>query len=318
MASRISSFRGERKLQKAYILAGVFLLGSLAGWSGAGRSGSQHLKGSVSERLTVDSRILDRSVSYRVYLPPGYSESKSTYPVVYLLHGGGGSEDTFVEGFGIHLVSDSLISIGAMEPMILVMPDGGNTRYLNNHDNSVRYEDFFFEEFLATVESTFRINSEKGHRAVAGTSMGGFGSLVYALRHPELFSASVSVGGSFCEEERVLGMTTDQWNNSTRGPVYGLDLAPGERLTDHFLASDPCFMVQNTDLEEIRTVGLYLDCGDDDFRNDGNAALHTLMRRLSVPHEYRVRDGGHTRAYMKRGVTEGLQYISRIFSEPSG
>ena len=76
-------------------------------------------------------------------------------------------------------------------------------------------------------------------------------------------------------------------------------------------------MIQNTDLEDIRTVGLYIDCGDDDFRNDGNAVLHTLMRRLSVPHEYRVRDGGHTRDYFKGGLTEGLQFISRIFSEAS-
>lgn len=66
--------------------------------------------------------------------------------------------------------------------MILVMPDAGQSRYINNHDNAVRYEDFFFKEFIPTIESRYRVKAEKGSRAIAGLSMGGYGSLVYALR----------------------------------------------------------------------------------------------------------------------------------------
>ena len=65
----------------------------------------------------------------------------------------------------------------------------------------------------------------------------------------------------------------------------------------------------------IAFVLLVLACGDDDFRNDGNAALHTLMRRLSISHEYRVKDGGHKDEYFQTALADGLIYISKKFAD---
>jgi S-formylglutathione hydrolase FrmB len=135
---------------------------------------------------------------------------------------------------------------------------------------------------------------------------------VYALKHPEMFAAAVSLSGSFCEEERVLSMSVEDWNES-RGYVYGRDLQGKARLTEHYLANDPCWLVEHGRPAELNTVSFYLDCGDDDFRNDGNAKLHMLMRQRAVHHEYRVRDGAHTWSYFRPGLIDGLEFIGGVF-----
>jgi enterochelin esterase-like enzyme len=261
----------------------------------------------------MKSEILGRNVSYSIYLPFDYKSSKKSYPVVYLLHGGGGNETELVRGCEVHSTADLLINNRAIPPIIMVMPDAGTTRYLNNYDGSIRYEDFFFSELIPHIESNYRAISEKRYRAVAGISMGGYGSLVYAFRHTDMFAAAASISGSFCEEERVLSMSNDQWNNSTRGAVYGFDLQGKDRFTKHYLSNDPCYMVENGNPDIFNTVSLYIDCGDDDLRNDGNAKLHTLMRRRGVLHEYRVRDGSHTTAYFRSGTSDALRFIGKVF-----
>ena len=276
----------------------------------------QEPAGTVRRGHSLDSHILGRAVPYTVYLPSQYEDSDRPFPIVFMLHGSGGNEKGLLERQHLNLIADNLIASGKISPMILVMPDGASTRYLNNHDNSLRYQDFFFSEFVPQIESEYRVESNKTNRAILGVSMGGYGSLIYALRFPGMFSASVSIGAPICEDEIVLGLSQEQWNKSDRGPVYGLDLAGQDRFTDHYRSNDPCFMVQNIDPELISTAGIYLACGDDDFRNDGNAALHALMRRLSISHEYRVKDGGHTDVYFQVALADGLIYISEKFASP--
>ena len=132
-------------------------------------SSAQALTGTVNEGLTIDSEILDTTVRYSIYLPFDYDTSTRSYPVVYLLHGANGDETTLIQR-EVHLTADSLISSRTIRPMIMVMPAGSNGRYLNNHDNSVRYEDFFFDEFIPYIESTYRIASDERFRAVSGTA----------------------------------------------------------------------------------------------------------------------------------------------------
>lgn len=275
---------------------------------------AQVSRGTVKERLTIESTILGRPVLYSIYLPFDYETSTRFYPVVYLLHGGGGNDGSWVN-LEAHLTADEAISNQDIPPMILVMPDAGTSRYVNNYDNSVRYEDFFFKEFVPSIESRYRVRSDKRFRAVAGVSMGGYSSLVYALRHPEMFAASVAFGASIYTDEMTLAMTQEHWDIG-RGPAFGKGLKGNDRLTDHYKSYDPLRIVQNADPETLKTVRLYLDCGDDDFRNDGNATFHVLLRRLKISHEYRVRDGGHTRSSWRSGLSEGLKFIGNVFRGP--
>lgn len=297
--NRVSMNKKQMKLMVICSLALVFSLAA-------------HFSAAAEESLSFRSGILEKDAYYSVYLPPGYEGTARSYPVIYALHGDNGNENTLLENGYLDIV-DRLIESGQIPPVIIVMPDGGRTRYINNFDNSVRYEDFFFDELIPEVESRFRISASRTSRAVTGISMGGYGSIVYALKHPDMFAASVSIGGSFCEGERIESMTNEQWNNSTRGSVYGMDLDVQERLTDHYKAHDPCFMLENIELDDLATLGLYIDCGDDDFRNDGNARFHMLMRKLSVAHEYRVGDGAHDLEYFAPRFEQGLLYIASRF-----
>ncbi len=284
-------------------------------WILAASVHAQVSRGSVKEGLVLHSRILKKDVRYTVYLPFDYQTSERWYPVVYLLHGYTDNDMGWVQFGEANLVADEAISEMRIPPMILAMPDGGINWYINNFDGSVRYEDFFFEEFIPHVESAYRIRAEKRYRGVAGLSMGGFGALVYALKHPDRFDACAAYSAAVYTEEEVSGMDESWWEKAF-SILYGPGLAGTNRLTPHLLSTNPIALVKNSDLEKVKSVRIYLDCGDDDFLYKGNSAFHVLLRDLNVPHEYRVRDGGHQWSYWRSGLVDGLKFIGTGFHQP--
>src|SRR5690606_37390071 len=122
----------------------------------------------------------------------GYETSQRSYPVLYLLHGGGDDQTGRVQFGEVQHITDKAIAEGKATPMIIVMLDAHTAvrRHSNTADGSWRYEDFFVEEFMPFIEKTYRIRAEKRYRAVAGLSMGGGGSFYFALHRPDLFSAA--------------------------------------------------------------------------------------------------------------------------------
>lgn len=109
------------------------------------RLAAQVSRGVVKEGLTLESKILGKPVRYTIYLLFDYETSERHYPVVYLLHGYTDNE--------ANLIAGEAIANRTIPPMILVMPDGGVSFYINNHDNSVRYDDFFVQVFIPFIES---------------------------------------------------------------------------------------------------------------------------------------------------------------------
>jgi enterochelin esterase-like enzyme len=148
--------------------------------------------GKVLDSESLPSKILGGNRKYAVYLPPDYETSKRSYPVLYLLHGAGDDQTGWVQFGEVLNITDKAIAEGTATPMIIVMPDAktGQMGYFNSIKNDWRYEDFFFDEFIPYIEKTYRIKSEKRFRAVAGLSMGGGGSFMYALHRPEMFSSA--------------------------------------------------------------------------------------------------------------------------------
>lgn len=150
---------------------------------------------------TINSEVLrdnplgdppQRSVP--VYLPPGYTNDGDRYPVVYLLTGFTGrgtfmlNDAAFDEPIQERM--DRLIAGGQIQPMILVMPDCftryGGSQYLNSSATG-RYEAHLIEELVPLIDRHYRTRAEPGYRAVAGKSSGGYGALVQAMRHPDVF-----------------------------------------------------------------------------------------------------------------------------------
>jgi len=148
--------------------------------------------GKVMDNLSMTSKILKMERKYAIYLPPDYESSQRSYPVLYLLHGAGDDQTGWVQFGEILNIADKSINAGNATPMIVVMPDAstGKRGYVNDVKGEWRFEDFFFEEFIPFIEKTYRIKADKRYRDISGLSMGGEGTIVYALHHTEMFSSA--------------------------------------------------------------------------------------------------------------------------------
>jgi len=268
--------------------------------------------GQVLEGLTVPSKVLGKEVRYTIYLPPDYQTSSRRYPVVYLLHGYTDNDTGWLQFGEVHLTADRAIVEREIPPMIIVMPDGGVSWYINDYQGKVRYEDFFFQEFIPYIDANYRTRPHKEFRGIAGLSMGGWGTLIYALRHPEMFAAAAAFSAAVWTDEEVIA-TEDKVYERIFAPLFGPGLKGRDRLTAHFRSYNPLDLVKTLPAEKIKTVRFYLDCGDDDFLYKGNAALHVALRDRKIPHEFRVRDGGHTWSYWRTGILDGLKFIGESF-----
>jgi len=269
--------------------------------------------GQVLEGLKMPSAILGRDVAYAVYLPPDYAISTRRYPVVYLLHGYTDDESGWVQFGEAGLAADRAIAAREIPPMILVMPDAGATFYINDAAGKVRYEDMFVGELVPFVDRTYRTRPDREFRGVAGLSMGGWGTLVYTLRHPDLFAAGAAFSAAVWSDEDIMGMKKESWDRLL-GPLFGASgLAGKDRLTPHFREVSPLDLAKSLPEDSLKKVRYYIDCGDDDFLIKGNSALHLLLMDRKIPHEFRVRDGGHTWSYWRTGLADGLRFIGESF-----
>ncbi len=289
---------------KVYLLCFVFLCAIPVVYS------QQH--GKVIEDAKVTSAVLGRSVHYTVYLPADYTLSQRAYPVVYLLHGYTDDNTGWLQFGEINRYADKAIAEGTIPPMIIIMPDADSSWYINSYDGKEKYEDFFFKEFIPAVEKAYRIKSQKEYRAVAGLSMGGYGSLMYALKHPEYFAAAAPLSAAVFSDDEMENMPDAQWDRMF-GQLYGRRLKGKARLTKAWYDHSALAIIEKTSGAELNKVRYWIDCGDDDFLAKGNALLHIALRSKLVAHEYRVRDGAHSWSYWRTGITDALAFIGDSF-----
>lgn len=264
--------------------------------------------GKVYDNLTLPSEILGGERKYAIYLPPDYETSERSYPVLYLLHGAGDDQTGWVQFGEVLRITDNAIHDGQATPMIIVMPDAntGQRGYFNNPTGEWRYEDFFFEELMPHVESTYRIKGEKRYRAVAGLSMGGGGSFIYALHHPELFSSA-------CPLSAYVGELS--FNQFKERRAEQLSDMSEEQARSYYEQHNALSLIENMPGDQKKAVRWYIDCGDDDFLYEGNSLAHIAMKKNDIPHEYRVREGGHSWTYWRASLPDVLHFVSQAFHQ---
>ena len=266
-------------------------------------------KGNVNKDLKYSSDILGYDVHFTVYLPPDYGKTEKKYPVLYLLHGFTGNHKSWIKNGKINSIMDNGIASGEIEPMIIIIPDGKYYWYINDYQNIARYEDFVFEELLPYIDKNYNTIPSKEYRAVAGLSMGGYGTLVWAMQHPDKFSYAVALSASMFNEDGIISMPDQLYKYMSM--LYGAPEAKGnDRVTDYYLQYSPLFMAQNNPTDDLRSVNWFIDCGNQDQLSVVNKNLHEIFVERNIEHVYYSRDGGHDWDFWRSGIYDGLIFIS--------
>ena len=270
--------------------------------------------GKVLEEETIKSDILGRNVRYTVYLPADYDISQRSYPVVYLLHGFTDDNTGWLQFGEINRYADKAIAEGTIPPMIIIMPNGDSSWYVNSYDGKENYEDFFIKEFMPYVEKKYRIKADKKYRGIAGLSMGGYGTLIYAFKHPDLFAAAAPLSAGVFSSDELTAMPDENYAN-VLARVFGRNLKGKDRLNNSWYSNSVLDIVAKESTERLSQVRYWIDCGDDDFLTKGNCLLHIALTEKHVPHEFRVRDGAHNWTYWRTGITDALHFIGDSFHQ---
>jgi S-formylglutathione hydrolase FrmB len=277
--------------------------------------------GSASAQSRIDcsalnSRLLKQVIRYCVYLPAGYDAGAAEhparrYPVLYFLHGLGDNEQTLFNSGGWTLV-DELRNQHKMGDFLIVAPEGRRTFYINSDDGSVRYNDFFLQEFLPHIEGKYRIHSGRAGRAISGISMGGYGALRFAFAHPELFSA-VSAQSAALITESPQALDSASQTGTPLGGVLGAVFGKPINVA-HWNANSP-FVLAKRNAPALRKTAIYFNCGQDDNYGfeKGAAALHEELQKESVKHEYHAYPGDHGLTYFLSHFAEVMEFHSKAF-----
>jgi len=293
-ASLVRSFRAQRGI---CFLVGFLCVICIPSSLASGRA----------ECNTIPSKILGRNVAYCIVLPASFDGDKAKrFPILYELHGLGDNEQFLVHSGLWNLVED-LWEGGKMKEFVIATPAGGASFYIDSKDGKVRYEDFMLREFFPFIEGKYRVSPGRANRAISGVSMGGYGALHLAFRHPQLFSAVSAHSAALIERLPAFVSAPQSPRARVLGGVFGIP--PDTAFWD---ANSPLVLARSANLSGMK---IYFDCGDrDDFGFEaGAAALDRILTARKIPHEFHIYPGRHDPEYFAAHIPSSLSFHSRLF-----
>jgi len=264
---------------------------------------------SIIEAAEFYSPVLGRNWTYNIYLPDGYTSRPDLYyPVMYLLHGNGGTRNDWVSWGRLRQTADRLIHKGEIPPAIIVMPDAGTTWYV---DLKEPMESAFFQSLLPHIEAKYRALTSRDARVIGGLSMGGYGALRYALKYPDAFQAAALLSPAIYDPEPPLDSSA-----RTVG-VFSLPGTNGAYSATVWQEYNWPALWQGFLARQIR-VPMYINSGDDDefFIEMEVARLYNRLRREGQPAELRIVNGKHEGAVWASTLGEALEYVFRTVRRP--
>jgi len=222
------------------------------------------------------SSALQRDMEYRVILPATLPSDKKL-PVIYLLHGGGG-------GFRDWSNYSDVAQI-AERGFILAMPEGNSSYYTNSAEKPQdKYEDYIVQDLILDVEKKFPAAVGRENRAIAGVSMGGYGAIKIALRHPELFFFSGGLSPAVDVPTRPFSIKRiSQWR--FHSSIFGPSGSATRRENDPFALA--------RSVDPRNAPYFYFVCGDQEGLLPADRNLTALLTRQHIPSEFHVVSGGH-------------------------
>jgi S-formylglutathione hydrolase FrmB len=308
---------GARRLAATLALALAVVL--LPGTSASALEVQSELRlGPRLLEITLSTQALSEPTHVRVLLPKGYRQSRRRYPVLYLLHGANGNYASW---------TGSVLRMTKRLPLIVVTPDGGINGFYSDWYNDGQggppmWETYHTGELIPWIDSRFRTKAVVRARAVAGYSMGGFGALSYAARHPGLFSVAASFSGAVDSNYEPLRLLFDRSRTAEGTPaIWG----PRDTQEARWRAHNPW------DLAPL-LLGVHLliftgngqpggtyGGGPDPFEGgieQMNLNLDSRLNELGIPHLFVDRPGTHAAVYAKRDLAETLPYLMRTLPHP--
>jgi len=260
------------------------------------------VRASVLTTYAGGSTVLDHSLyastvgistSYSIFLPPGYAETTRRYPVVYMLHGVAG-DSTEWQSIGLLEAADRLIQDGKVEPMLIVLPNGG-ANYWVNHASGARWGDYLVSDVVASVDREYRSIPDRTDRAVGGLSMGGEGALRMAMLNPDVFGIPAAHSPS-------LRTAYDQLSPELQH-LYGTE-ADWRAVSGLWLATDSAAAYR---------VTISLDVGQDDPWRQNVELLHARLDERGITHRFEVLPGEHAAEYWIENVDRYVAFYDDAF-----
>jgi enterochelin esterase-like enzyme len=253
-------------------------------------AGYAEMAGTFRE-VTFYSSALDREMSYSVYLPPGYTTERRRYPVLYMLHGAGGSKEEW-PAYGLITDVDRSITSKDINPLIVVLPQGDIGYWVNWADGGPRWGDYVARDLRRQVDATFRTLPDAQHRAIGGLSMGGAGALQIAFNHPDAFG----VVGAHSPSLHV--------DDGTFTAIYGAgsDFAEREPLELAVTATD------------IHALKIWIDAGEEDPWRERDEILHQRLIDREIAHNWSVLPGGHDGDYWTQNLPSYLHFYDSVLN----
>jgi S-formylglutathione hydrolase FrmB len=251
------------------ILWGALLAISLPAW------------GKDYETVTFRAPHLDgRDVPLNVILPKGYDGSEGRYPVLYLLHG-------YTVHYSSWVLHSGITQYARHYQEIIVMPEAGDCWYVNNYANpKLKWQDYFIYDVIPYVDRHFRTVATRNARALAGTSMGGYGALLLGLKYHTLFTAAASLSGVVSSAEPSFEQfVTDEVAKRIIENDFGPFDNPGRDENDLFR------LVREIPASQMPQ--LYLSIGTSDKYLGTNRDFVRLLSTLKIPFRYNELPGGH-------------------------
>lgn len=220
-----------------------------------------------------------------VVVPEG--QGRGPFPVLYLLHGLSDDHTAWSRRTSIERYVEG-------KPLIVVMPDGHRSFYINGAPpGGLAYEDHIVKDVVGFVDRTFHTRHARDGRALAGLSMGGYGSLMLALRHPDVFC---------CASSHSAALYFGHFSDAEQSP-WALLLGPHTTGGPY-----DCFALAQQRAAQKTRPALRLDCGTEDHLISANRQFHEHLEQIHYPHEYREYPGAHTWAYWDAHVIESIDF----------
>jgi len=260
------------------------------------------------QRQSFYSAVLARDFNYRIYIPDGYEGSIAAYPVLYLLHGAGGNEDSYIESGGIKETADRLIKEKAIPPALIVMPGCKGCWWVDGSQEKA--ESAFWTELVPTIDALYKTNPSREGRLIAGNSAGGYGAIRFGLRYPDRVGAVAALSPAvYATEPPPSSAARRQSPFLNSGGSF--DEGAWTRL--NYPALLPAYFKQPLRLP------FYLLSGDDDplgIAYETALLFKQLYADKTTVIKLRIVDGRHSWDVWRPGIAEAMKFLFRSVDRP--